>query len=58
MPIKNRMTKMMLLMVKNMWFINDCTNVACDVTGSINHCQAPIAVQIELMKRIILQRFV
>lgn len=57
-PIKNRMTRMMLLMVKNMWFISDCMKVACEVMGSMSHCQAPMAVQMELRNRMILHRFV
>jgi len=57
-PIRNRKMNIKQEMVKNGWFIKDWVKETCFVCSSESHCQAPLAVQIEMRTSTTRQRAV
>lgn len=47
----NNLRNIIVANIKNGWFESDCDKGTTLVTGSINHCPAPVATQIETTTR-------
>lgn len=49
--VVNNLLSMIVARIKNGWLDRECDKDTTRVTGSINHCPAPAATQIDTTKR-------